>query len=135
MSVIVKTSGGVDLARSTQATASEDKIIEGYTAWVNGEMLTGTAKEGKTVVQEKSGEYTYTFQFEGTPKAILAEFGYNNTVQTTYGKFMKILNTEVATSNGAPAQSAAFGASSVTMKFTATFGSGKTPYFKATAIY
>ena len=134
MSVIVKTSGGVDLARSTQATASEDKIIEGYTAWVNGEKLTGTAKEGKTVVQEKSGVYSHTFTFEGTPKAILAEFGYNGTV-AAFGTFMKILNKEYKQSSGSPSQQVSFGNNSLTMNFNDAMSSSYTPYFKATAIY
>ena len=135
MTTVHGSGGGVNLKKSTPATADASKILSGYTAWVNGVLLTGTAVEGKTVVQEMSGVYTHTFQFEGTPKAILAEFGYDKTVQTTYGRFMKILDMEVTESNGAPAQAAAFGYSSVTMKFTAQFGGNKSPYFRATAIY
>ena len=38
------------LSSQTSATATADKILSGYTAWVNGSKLTGTASAGYTSV-------------------------------------------------------------------------------------
>lgn len=134
MSVTVNGSGGVDLVKSTPGDATADKIANGFTAWVNGKKIVGTADIGKTVVQEMSGSLDYTFNFDGTPKAILAEFGYNGSVGN-YGTFVKILDVSYKNSAGSPGQDVTFGSNYVRMRFTSAMGSAYTPYFKVTAIF
>ena len=47
------------LSSQTSATATASKILSGYTAWVNGSKLTGTATGGKTNASFDSGsEYS-----------------------------------------------------------------------------
>ena len=134
MSVLVKSSGSLDLAKSTQGTATADDIISGKTAWVNGNLITGNAVKGETVVYEHSGDLTHTFNFDKAPKAVLVQFGSNGQVQQ-FGTFMKILNVEYKQSGGAPNQSVEFGTTSVTAKFTSSMSSSYTPYIKVTAIF
>ena len=134
MSVLVRSGGSLDLAKSTPATATADDVIAGKTAWVNGNLITGNAVKGETVVYEHSGELVHTFDFGREPKAVLVQFGSNGQVES-YGKFMKILDVEYAQSSGAPAQSVAFGYTSVTAKFTSSMSSSYTPYIKVTAIF
>ena len=133
MSVMVKASG-LNLAESTKATATASEIAQGYTAWVNGKLLTGTAIHSKTLVLEHSGDYVYTFQFDAVPKAVLVQFGFNGSVKN-FGTFMKIQDIEYAQSSGAPAQSVAFGTTSVTVKFSEEMSGNYTPYYKVTAIF
>ena len=133
MSIMVKASG-LNLAESTKASATASEIAQGYTAWVNGKLLTGTAKISKTVVLEHSGDFTHTFQFDGEPKAVLVQFGYNGDVRS-FGTFMKISNAEYKNSAGSPGQSVEFGATSVTAHFYDGMGSAYTPYMKVTAIF
>ena len=42
------------LSSQTSATATAAKILSGYTAWVNGSKLTGTASAGYTSISSKS---------------------------------------------------------------------------------
>ena len=134
MSVLVRSGGSLDLAKSTPATATASEIISGYTAWVNGSLITGNAVKGETVVQEKSGVLEHTFTFNKAPKAVLVQFGYNGKVQN-FGTFMKIADVEYKQSSGGPSQSVSFGSTSVTAKFNDTMGSSYTPYMKVTAIF
>lgn len=134
MSVLVKSSGALDLAKSTPGTATANEIINGFTAWVNGEMITGNASKGETLVLEHSGDYTHTFNFDNEPKAVLVQFGSNGQVQQ-FGTFMKILNVEYKQSGGAPSQSVEFGKTSLTAKFLSEMSSSYTPYIKVTAIF
>lgn len=134
MSVLVRSGGSLDLAKSTPATATADDVIAGKTAWVNGELITGLAVKGETIVYEKSGELTYTVNFGREPKAVLVQFGSNGKVES-FGKFLKILDVEYTQSSGAPSQGVAFGYTSVTAKFNSAMSSSNIPYIKVTAIF
>lgn len=134
MSVIVKSSGGLDLRTGTPGTADPTKILEGYTAWVDGELITGSAIEAKTVVQEVSGVQSHTFEFEGSPKAMLAEFGINGNI-SGFGTYLRVLHREYRMSDGSPSQSVIFGKNTIFMQFNETMGPNYTPVFRATVIY
>ena len=134
MSVLVRNGGSLDLAKSTPATATADDVIAGKTAWVNGNLITGNAVKGETVIYEHSGELVHTFNFGKEPKAVLVQFGSNGQVQN-FGKFMKILDVEYKQSSGAPSQAVEFGYTSLTAKFLSEMSSSYTPYIKVTAIF
>lgn len=133
MSVLVK-NAGFNLEDSTPGTATANEILSGFTAWVNGEKITGNATKGETVVQEKSGVLEHTFTFNKAPKAVLVQFGYNGQVKN-FGTFMKISDVEYKQSSGSPGQNVAFGNTSVTVKFLESMSDSYSPYMKVTAIF
>ena len=61
------------LASQTQATATADNISEGKTAYVNGELITGTGKDNQTSYENGMSNASY-----GSFTCSSVSFGYNN---------------------------------------------------------